>query len=238
MYDIHSHLLPGVDDGAATIEEAVEITYAAEKAGVKAIVCTPHFMGDSYKSSAANNLSMLSCLREAVEQKGIGIELYLGNEVHINPEIIKLLDAGIISTINNSRYILIELPVLSKPIFTDDILFKLRLRGLVPVIAHPERYVWVMRKPKELSEIIRMGCLIQLNIASISGCYGDAARRAAKALLRENSIHLLGSDSHTSTKIYDSCKADLRLLKKLSSEYKVGRIIENTEAVVYNQVIL
>jgi len=237
MFDIHCHILPGVDDGPANIEEAVEIAYAAEQAGIEAIVCTPHYTDDVYICSSENNLTMLNNLKNAVDLKGIKIKLYLGNEIHITPDMINLLDTFRISTLNNSRYILIEMPVHSKPLFTDDIIFILKIRGLVPVIAHPERYEWVIKNPKELSSIINKGCLTQLNIGSISGYYGNRVRKAAKALIKENYIHLIGSDSHRSRIIYNKYKTNLNILQKIASEYKVKQIIQNSESVLNDQVI-
>jgi protein-tyrosine phosphatase len=237
MYDIHCHILPGVDDGPSTIAEAVEIARAAEQAGIQVIVCTPHYIDDNYKSGSEYNLTILNSLKKAIELNSIGIELYLGNEIYITPDIIELLDMNIIVTLNNSRYILIEMPIHNKPLFTDDVIFKLRLRGLVPVIAHPERYEWVISNPKELSNIIDKGCLMQLNTASINGYYGDRVRKAAKTLIMENYIHLLGSDSHSLRIIFNKYKTDLKLLQKIATEYKVKQIIQNTEAVINDQVI-
>jgi protein-tyrosine phosphatase len=237
MYDIHCHILPGVDDGPSNIEMALGMAYAAEQVGIKVIVCTPHYTDDKFKNSSENNLLILDSFKKAIERSGIGIEIYLGNEVHITPDIVKLLDSKNIITLNNSRYILIEMPSHSKPLYTDDMIFKLKLRGLIPIIAHPERYEWVIRNPKELSNIISKGCLTQLNIASINGYYGESVRKAAKTLVRENHIHLLGSDSHSSKIIYSKYHTDLKLLQKISSEHIVKQMILNTGAVINNQVV-
>ena len=235
MYDIHCHILPGVDDGPSYIEKAVEMAYAAEQAGIKAIVCTPHYTDDKFKNSSENNRLILNSFIKAIKCSDIRIEVYLGNEVHITPDIEKLLELKNVITLNNSRYILIEMPAHNKPLFTDNVIFKLKLRGLVPIIAHPERYEWVNRNPKELSRIIDKGCLSQLNIASINGYYGERVRKVAKALLKENYIHILGSDSHSSKIIYSKYHTCLKLLEKTSSEYAVKKMIQNAGAVINNQ---
>jgi protein-tyrosine phosphatase len=210
---------------------------AAEQAGIEAVVCTPHYIDDCFKNSAESNLVVLNSLKRALELNGIRIEVYLGNEIYITPDIITLLDSKKICTLNSTRYILIEMPFHINPLFTDDIIFKLKLRGLVPVIAHPERYEWVRKNPKELSDIISKGCLTQLNIASINGYYGESIRKVARALAKENYIHFLGSDSHTSRKIYNRFKTDLKLLQRISSERAVNKMIENTKAAMHNQAI-
>lgn len=237
MYDIHCHILPGVDDGVSNIEEAMALAQAAENAGFKGIVCTPHYIDDVYKSSVKNNMEIINDLKKEVKHRKIEIELYLGNEVYISPDITNLLDLGLITTLNNSRYILIEMPIYSRPLYLDDIIGKLKLRGLVPVIAHPERYEWVMKSPKELSYILSKGCLVQLNMASILGYYGNSVKKTAKALLRESCIHLLGSDSHTSHRIYNNNKSEMKLIQRFSSDYKMRQFIQNTEAVINNQLI-
>lgn len=237
MHDIHSHILPGVDDGPENFEDALEIAHTAEQAGIEAIVCTPHYADYRYKSTLEDNLAILDNFKEALRLRGIGISIYPGNEVLITPDIISLLDGNIISTLNNSRYILIEMPVHSKPLYMDDTIFKLRLRGLVPVIAHPERYEWIMKNPKELNDIIDKGCLLQLNTSSLNGFYGSSVRKAARAMVKENCIQLIGSDCHSSKAAYKGYKSDLKLLQKITPECMIEKILHNMEAVIGNQVI-
>lgn len=237
MHDVHCHILPFVDDGPSDIEGAVEMVRSAEKAGVESIICTPHYIDDGYKSTVENNVTILEKLKKVIERENIKVKFYLGNEVYITPNIERLLDLRVISTLNNSRYILIEMPIYNKPIYIDDIVFKLRLRGLVPVIAHPERYEWIIKNTEELSDLINKGCIAQLNMASIRGYYGERVKKTAKMLLKEDQIRLLGSDSHSSNKIYSELHIDLKILQKILSDYKMKQILDNNEAVINNQLI-
>lgn len=237
MYDMHCHILPGIDDGPSRMEEALRLVRYAELAGIQGILCTPHYMEDGYKSDPEHNRLVLESLKKAMAQRGIAVELYLGNEIYITPDILKLLDKGKISTLNGSRYILVEMPLYSKPLFTGEILFKLRLKGLIPILAHPERYEWIQKSPEDWKQIIDMGCLVQLNTASIQGYYGERIKKNARALLQENQVHLLGSDSHNSGEIYKNHRIYISQIQKMISQRAVKHLFQNAEAVVSNQEI-
>lgn len=237
MYDIHSHILPGVDDGPSDIEESVRMACMAEQAGMDGIVCTPHYIEGRYDYGASHNLALLDSLRRLLVQRGINIKLFAGNEVFFTYDIINLLERQEIATINNSRYLLIEMPVYCKPVFMDDIIFKLRLKGLVPIVAHPERYEWIMNNSENLADLIRKGCLAQLNMSSINGFYGKSVKKASKMLLKEGLIHLLGSDSHSTDSGYRQFAKSMGLLKKTVSADMVERLIYNTRSVIDDKEI-
>lgn len=237
MYDIHSHILPNTDDGPSNLEKTMEVIYAANRAGIEGIVCTPHYIDDKYCNSSSDNLIKLNSVKNAIALNDMNIKIYLGNEVLISPDIVDLIEKREIMTLNNSRYILIEMPVHSKPIFTNDIIFKIKLKGMIPIIAHPERYEWVMKSPQDLTDIMKKGCLTQLNISSVNGYYGERVRKIAKALLEEKRICFLGSDSHSSDEIYNSFINNINLLHKIVPTYMLEEMIYNSEAAINNQDI-
>ncbi len=237
MNDIHCHILPGVDDGPSCMEEAVMMAFMAEQAGISGIVCTPHYIEGRYCLDSSHNLELLESFERLIGERGIRINIYPGNEVLITPDIIDLMEKKEIATINNSRYILIEMPVHCRPIFTDDTIFRLRCKGLVPIVAHPERYTWIMNNSHNLLDLINRGCLTQLNLCSLNGYYGRQVKKTAKRLLEEGLIHLLGSDSHSADDNYKGHSKNMKLLRKIIPADVVDYLIENSKAVVEDREV-
>lgn len=224
MKDIHTHILHGIDDGAKTIEESIEILKIASQNGVTDIVLTPHYIKDSkYNANNKVKKEKFNELKKELKENKININIYLGNEVYINEESISLYKE--ISTINNSRYILIELPLTTKYPLLDEYLYKLKKKKLIPIIAHPERYTSYYKDYDFFNKLKEKGCLLQGNIGSIYGSYGRKSKKMLKKMLKKNMIHLLASDTHTKTTIYQkNIKKDL--FKIVKDQKLVEEILE------------
>ena len=230
MKDLHNHLLYGIDDGSRSLDESIEILSNLESEGVTSLVVTPHYIiGSNYNS---NNLEKEKMLKEL--QKRTTIKLYLGNEIYIDNKIIEEIENGNISPINNSRYLLIELPLHEKMEHAKDILFRLRNKGFVPIIAHPERYHYISLE--ELKSFIEMGCILQGNITSLNEKYGKNARLNLELLLKKQMIYVIGTDTHS--KNNNNIKLCLEKLKKIVTNELIyedlvnnnfDRIINNEE---------
>ncbi len=136
-------------------------------------------------------------LREAIYQEGLDFEIYLGNEIYIAMDIFTLLENKKVATLNDSRYILLEFPMLDMPIFVENLIYNLLLKGYVPVIAHPERNKKIIDDPNILYNLINKGALAQLNLPSLEGKYGDKVRITVEILLKYNMIHFIGTDAHS-----------------------------------------
>lgn len=230
MKDLHNHTLYGIDDGSSSIEESKEILNLLENEGVKEIVLTPHYIiGTDYNANNKVKLELLNSLK-----KFTNIKLYLGNEVFLDNGIVECIKKGEISTINNSRYILIEFSLLDKMPFVHDMIFELRKNGLIPIIAHPERYAYY--KISDLEKFIDEGCLFQGNITSLIGRYGKTAKNTIKQLIKKNMISVFGSDCHsTNINIEDSLKE----LKKIVNNETFNRLIcDNFDKIINDEVIL
>jgi protein-tyrosine phosphatase len=195
--DIHSHILPGVDDGAKDMATALEMLRLAAAAGTRCIVSTPHFISDAGQYTPEIIGQEYQKLQKVVVDEGLGIAIYPGCEVFISPDIPELYDRGILSTINGSCYMLIELPMMSVPAYTDEVLYQLQLRGLAPIIAHPERNSEISRNPGILTALLQRGMLAQVNSSSITGIYGDKVQDTAYKLIKANMAHFVASDAHT-----------------------------------------
>lgn len=200
MVDIHSHILNGVDDGAKDEQMSIDMLKTSVKAGVSKIVLTPHFVRGRYDVEFNDIKEEFNNLKAIAEANNIDIEMYLGQEVYYTSKMVEYYNEGFISTINNTRYMLIELPMqdfnLTEVL---DQIYELRVKGIVPIIAHPERYIPFAKKPHLINKLIEEGCLFQLNARSILGGFGKEAKKLSTTYLEHNIYSFFGSDAHRST---------------------------------------
>ena len=229
MKDLHNHLLFGIDDGSASIDESIKILNEMSDRGVTEIVLTPHYIiGTNYN---CNNKIKKEKLKEL--QKLTKIKLYLGNEVFIDNNILDYIKNDEISTINNTKYLLIEFPLREKLEIAFDILFNLRNNGIVPIIAHPERYHYI--NLEDLEKMINLGCLLQGNISSLSGKYGKGAKHNLELFLKKHMINVLGTDTHHDCINLELCYNTLD--KFVSSKMKDELLFENFDKIINNKDI-
>ena len=194
IIDIHNHLLPGVDDGAKTIEDSLKTIKYLKNIGITDIVLTSHYIkGTKYEF---NVLVRQKILNELKKELNDDVTLYIGNEVYITEEIEDLYKKYEISTINNSRYMLIELPLSGYSKNFPNILCEVDSIGIVPIIAHPERYRFLQKNPNRIIELLEFNALIQINVDSLIGKYGREAKKLAKWLLKNNLVQFVGTDIH------------------------------------------
>ena len=197
MIDLHSHILPGLDDGSRTVEDARELARRAVDDGVTAIAATPHVRSD-YPTRAEEMERGVSRLREDFLAEGIEIEILPGGEVDLGM-LASLDDDGLrrFTLAQSGRYLLLEFPYTGWPAGLEEAVYGLGLRGLLPVLAHPERNREVQSNPGRLTEAVRMGALVQLTAASLDGRIGRSSQTAAGKLLELGLAHVLASDAHT-----------------------------------------
>lgn len=238
MKDLHSHYIYGVDDGAKNIDYSKEMLEQAKNSGVTDIVFTPHYMVDTvYSSKVSNNKKIFKELEKIA--KPLNINVYLGNEVYINNDIVKLYNKKEITTINNSRYMLVEIPLDTKINNVLDIFFEMISNGIVPILAHPERYVSYYKDINFFKKLNEMGVLMQLNFSSLVGLYGRQAKKMAKILLKNKLISFVGSDIHSPHRNkYNDLDKALGKIKKFVTEEEYIKIAEsNFEKVINNEEI-
>ena len=234
MIDIHTHILPGIDDGAKTIEESLNILKKAHDSNITDIVLTPHFIVNSkYNTNNKDKYKLLNILNEELISNNININLYLGNEVYIDTGISNLLNTDI-STINNSRYMLIELPMNRKSTIIDDVLYELSKKNIIPIIAHPERYTSYYKDYEFFQDLIDKGCLLQGNIGSLYNKYGLKAKRMIKGLLKKRMISFMASDIHHDSSDLYSKNINKDLYKLLKDKAYIDNILENNARVIIN----
>lgn len=224
MIDFHSHILPNIDDGSTCMEETISLIKEANKVGFIGIVSTSHYIQGYYNCNCCERQSLLDKVENEIKKEVDNVNLYLGSEIYITPEIIELIEGEKASTINNTRYVLFELPMNSKPLFAKEIVYKLIEKGYQPIIAHPERYSYVKENIEYAKELKNMGVLFQANYGSIIGMYGNGAKKTIKELLKANLISFLGSDVHKVGQIYPQIPKILKKLSKLISQEELDQI--------------
>jgi protein-tyrosine phosphatase len=197
VIDLHSHILPGVDDGPATIAESIEIARRASADGVRVIAATPH-VRDDYPTSADTMERLVGEVRTAVQRAEIPVDVRPGGEIAIDwLDRLSERDIGRFGLGGSPRYLLVEFPYSGWPLSLHEWVFRLVTRSVVPVLAHPERNADVQQNPEELRPLIDAGALVQVTAASLDGRLGRSARSAAEELIDRGLAHLLASDAHT-----------------------------------------
>ena len=198
MIDIHAHILPGLDDGARDYETAIIMGKTAADNGVTDIIATPHANQrgryENYASEALNN--RLTVLSAALRHAEIPVTLHLGMEVFGTPDVPELLQKGKVFTLAGSRYLLVEFAFRESPLFMEDLLHRLLAEGVLPVVAHPERYRALQDMPEIMENWAAEGFALQINKGSLTGSFGHSARRTAYRMLEHDLASLIASDAH------------------------------------------
>ena len=234
MIDFHSHILPQTDDGSISIEETIDILKEAKQVGFTKVISTSHYLEGYYESNENERTELL----EKIKQENTEIELYLGSEIYVSENMIDFLKEKKASSINNSRYVLFELPMGNETMLAKEMIYRLIENNYVPVIAHPERYSYVQDNPEYVKELLEMGAMFQSNYGSIIGLYGKKAEKTVKKLLKENLIQFMGSDVHREEHIYIFMPKILKKLRKIISKEKLEEITEiNPQKVLNNEEI-
>lgn len=193
LVDIHNHILPGLDDGAATVEQSLMLISDAAANGIKHIIATPH-QDESYRNKSSIVYSKVSEMNALLLEKNIPVKLYAGMEILLYEGI---LENNLLTLANTGKYILIELPNNHFPPYLFDVLYKLQLKDLIPIIAHPEKNPVLMKKKDKVLEIVARGALLQITAGSVLGKNGRKVKAFTKQLLKENLVHFVASDAHS-----------------------------------------
>lgn len=236
MIDLHCHIVPGVDDGSASMEQSIQMAREAEKAGFSIICCTPHYLDNRYVVPRNEISNLISNLQNEIVKAGINIQLAIGNELYITEFVDDLISNNLISTLNDSKYLLMELPMNYPVTILEDIIFKIQNFNLVPILAHPERYSYVQKDPNFVIDLINRGVLFQGNYASLIGKYGADAQKTLKIMLENNMIHFLGSDTHRDNSIFTEFDSIFNELNKTVDKSITNKLINiNPQKVIDNE---
>lgn len=197
MIDIHSHIINEIDDGSKSIEMTINMLKKAEQSGTTDIIATPHFMRGRFEVEYKDVVKKVEELREIAKENNIDINIYAGQEVYYSKNILDYYNDNMIGTINNTKYMLIEFPMLEFNIDEAiNTIYELQIRGITPIIAHPERYKQFIKKHSMINSLIKEGMLFQLNAGSLTGAFGKEVKKTATKYLENNIYSFIGSDAH------------------------------------------
>lgn len=199
MFDIHCHIMPDVDDGSGNMSDSVEMAQIAAASGVRGIIATPHCnIPGSFQNYWKSEFDeKLKKLQETLEKKSVPVTVYPGQEIFLVKGFMSRLKNGELISLNGSRYLLVEFDVQSDSTSALLKLNQLTAEGYVPIVAHPERYGFVIENINVINQIRSSGCLIQLNRGSLKGDFGSHAKRAAQAILKSRKADFVASDAHS-----------------------------------------
>jgi len=229
MIDIHSHLIYGIDDGPSTIEESVRMVYEAQETGVETIIATPHF--EEY-------LSMFDEVHEnfqelAYRTADCGVTIKLGCEVRLNPCILRKIKDKSKICLDDSKFMLFEFSPGSLPVYSYDVIYRLQLEGIVPIIAHPERNMNFFKDNNLLLGFTERGCLLQVDAASIISIYGERIKNFSRSLIELDLVHFVASDAHRSCGYSDWYLKAYRNVVQWVGEEKAERLfVRNAKKII------
>lgn len=194
--DMHSHFLPGIDDGVPTLEEALEVIEGLSQLGYRRLITTPHVLSERYPNSSATILEKFAVVQEAVTKAGWKVELRAAAEYFMDAHFESLLKKDELLTLDDDKRVLVEMSFLHPPLALQQYLFEMQTRGYKPVLAHPERYPFYHLKLDEYQALKDAGCEFQVNILSITGHYGPDVQQSTQLLMRHKLVDYLGTDAH------------------------------------------
>ena len=196
MYDLHAHILPALDDGARTAQEALAMASVAARSGTTLMVATPHMKDVNELSSPGNAIELRSHLDSMLGDSKIPLGLVMGMENHVVPGLDEMFADGRALPIGSTRYALIEMPFFGHPEYLESTLSRVQSLGITPVLAHPERIEVVQRRPEILVDFVEAGMLSQITAGSLLGHFGAEVRRFTEELVRSGLAHVMASDCH------------------------------------------
>jgi protein-tyrosine phosphatase len=196
MIDLHSHILPSVDDGASSLEIALDMAQMAVEDGIEVMACTPHFMPGMYDNTSDDVRKRVESLNSELINRDINLALVTGSDAHIRPDFLSCLRSGEILTLHDSRYVLFEPPHNVMPQRLEDLLFNISVSGFTPILTHPERLKWIEQNYPVMQKLAASGIWMQITSGSLTGRFGKRPQYWAQRMLAEGLVSILATDAH------------------------------------------
>lgn len=194
---MHCHIIPGVDDGSADMKDSLNMAKKAVEAGITHLFATPHHLNERYVNVKDNIIDHVFELNECLQQENIPLTIHPGQELRIHRDLFVTLEKGEVLTLdNNGKYLLLELPSGHVPTYTQEMIYELLLKGITPIIVHPERNKELIKNPNLLFKLVKEGALTQVTSGSIIGLFGKNVKSFSKKILEYNLAHFIATDAH------------------------------------------
>jgi len=238
MIDIHCHILPFIDDGADSLEEALRLARQAEESGIHTVIATPHHHARGFVTNRLQINEDIERFNRALSEHAISLQVRAGQEIRVYDQLLEELEQGKLQPLNDSRYILIEFPSSKIPSSVDELFHELRLLNMIPIIAHPERNSVLLNNQNRLAQLVADGALAQLTSSSIAGKLSRKLQKQSIAMCKAGLIHFIASDAHHAKHRPFDLKEGYIMVKKYLGDEFVHYYQANAEHVIYNSLIL
>jgi protein-tyrosine phosphatase len=237
MIDLHCHILPGIDDGAADLPVSLAMARAFVADGVTTVACTPHILPGVYHNSGLQIRAAVQQLQQALDQEGIALNLVAGADVHIAPDLTSGLQSGHLLSLGDTRYVLIEPPHNVLPPRLEECFFGLLAAGYVPILTHPERLSWINAHYETISRLFQAGVWMQVTAGSLAGAFGRNPLYWAERMLDEGRVHFLATDAHDTKRRPPNLSRGRELAAKLVGEGEAEHlVVSRPEGVLRDEV--
>ncbi|MFD1064415.1 tyrosine-protein phosphatase [Oceanobacillus locisalsi] len=235
MIDIHTHILPGIDDGAKNEEDSIAMAKQAVEQGIHTVIATPHHYNGAYFNDKSSILRNVSILNELFQNEGIPLEVLPGQETRIYGELLDGLDNDDMLPLNETKFLFIEFPSSSVPQYAKQMLFDIQMKEITPIIVHPERNLELLENPQLLYDFVKNGALTQVTAASLIGKFGKDIKKYAEQLIECNQTHFIASDAHNiKSRRFVMDEAFEAVKKKYGTDF-VYLFQENSQLLVNNK---
>lgn len=235
MIDLHSHILPGIDDGSKSLDMSLEMARIAVADGIHTMACTPHIYPGMFMNEAAGISQARDRLQAELDRAGIALKLVVGADVHLVPGLLKEIREGRVPTLHGSRYLLLEPSHTVAPPHFEESVFNLVASGYTPVITHPERLTWVEDHYPVFARLIQQGAWMQVTAGALTGVFGQRARYWGEKFLAEGRTHILASDAHSTGGRRPQLSEGLRVAERLVGSAEAARLVmERPQAILEN----
>jgi len=232
MIDIHSHILPCVDDGSQSLEESLAMARAAVDDGIRQIIATPHHANGRYDNPAEGVVKSVGSLNEELRREGIELEVLAGQEIRVYGNLVDDWLGQLLLPLHRSSYLLIELPTGDVPKHMPDLIHELQVMQLIPIIAHPERNQVLLNNPKRLQELVELGALGQVTSHSLNGAFGKKIQEVSLHMCKSNLIHFVASDAHNLTSRSFGLTSAYHVIEEKVGKETASYFKRNAQAVV------
>jgi len=239
LIDIHTHILPGIDDGSNSLETSLRLLASAEEIGIKAVFATPHlYFYNRAQELYSTALQRLDQLRQATLQKSLNIQIQLGFELFLQPNLPDMPDLGQLTLGQKGEYLLVELALGQIPNFAEKTCFDLILGGITPILAHPERNLVSSSQLSILERLVRQGVKLQIEAASLVGQNGPELKKAGQLLLQKELVSFVASDAHNQNRSFEPMQGAYLWVQRQYGEEKADQLFtENEQKILSSQAV-